>query len=67
MVLALDIRYSQCCFRTELQIILDNLPYNSLHDSKVQSFAQFRMGVLFEVITCCMVPSEIKCWYDNNI
>ena len=33
----------------------------------IPSFAQFRMGVLFEVITCCMVPSEIKCWYDNNI
>ena len=25
MVLALDIRYSQYCFRTELQIILDNI------------------------------------------
>ena len=25
------------------------------------------MGVLFEVITRCMVPSEMKCWYDNNI
>ena len=34
---------------------------------KLQSFAQFQMGVLFEVITCFMVPSEIKCWYDNNI
>ena len=30
MVLALDVRYSQYFFRTELQIILDNLPYNSL-------------------------------------
>ena len=25
MALALDIRYSQYCFRTELQIILDNI------------------------------------------
>ena len=25
MTLALDIRYSQYCFRTELQIILDNI------------------------------------------
>ena len=37
------------------------------HASLLQSFSQFWIGVLFEVITHCMVPSEIKFWYDDNI
>ena len=42
-------------------------PEGHIADLEVQSFAHFQMGVSFEVITCCMVPSEIKCWYDDYI
>ena len=33
----------------------------------IQSFSQFQMGVLFEVITRWMVPQEMKFWYDYKI
>ena len=41
--------------------------YANVPNCDVQSFAQFRMGVLFEVITRWMVPQEMKFWYDYKI
>ena len=38
-----------------------------IHEASVQSFSQFRNGVLFEIITRRMVPLEMKFCFDNNI
>ena len=33
----------------------------------LQSFSKFQIGILFEVITCCMVPSNMTFWHDFDI